>query len=85
MTPHFLAGNRRKGTADPGKQQFEIFVDFGGGPYCRAGIAGIYALLNGNGRRNTFNIVHLGLLHAPQKLTGIAAQAFHVATLAISV
>src|SRR3989339_2123490 len=72
---------RRDGFPYPGIKQFKIIVNLSRSPNGRARIAGIYLLLNGNGRWNPFNKINLGFMHPPQELAGIRRQAFYIAAL----
>ena len=42
-------------------------------------------LFDGNGGRQSFNGIHIGLAHQRQKLSGISRKALHIATLAFGV
>ena len=49
------------------------------------GVAARGLLVNGNGRAQALNGVHVRLVHLSQELPGIAGQAFHVPALALGV
>ncbi len=78
---HLLTGDRRIGAPNAGEEQAQVLVDFRRGAYGAAGIARDDFLLDGDGRRNAANVVALGLVHAAQKLAGIAREALDIATL----
>ena len=77
----WLAAFWTMGCPHPGKQQTQIIINLCHSPHCGTGIAAGGLLVNGYRRRQSFNIVHIRLIHLPQKLTGIRRQRFHIAAL----
>ena len=67
----------------PGKQQPEVVVDLGDRSHRGAGIVGSGLLIDGNGRRKSFDKVYVRLVHLPQELPGIGRKALHVAPLSL--
>ena len=79
------ARGRRIGHADAGKQQAQIVVDFGDGAHGGARVLGRGLLFDRNRRRQTLDVIHIGLLHHLQELAGIGRQRFHIAALAFGI
>ena len=65
----------------PGKQQTKIIINFRYRPHRGTGIAPRRLLVDGNGRRQSFNVIHIRFVHLSQKLAGIGGQAFHITAL----
>ena len=82
---HFLAAYGREGVTYAGKEQTEVLVDFGACADRASRIAARHFLLDGNGGRDALDVVAFRLVHASEELTGIGAQAFHVATLSFGI
>ena len=80
---HFTSADGRYGLTDARIKQTEIFVDFSACADRASWIAGYGFLLNGDGGRQTFYVVALGLVHPAQKLTGVGTQRLHIAALAL--
>ena len=78
MPAHFLPRHRRIQTAYACVQQFQVFVNLGHGAYRRTRILAQAFLLDGDGRCQTRNEIDLRFAHAPQKLAGVCAEAFHI-------
>ncbi len=72
-------------SADAGVQQAQVVVDFGDGANRGAGVVGGRLLLDGNGWRQAFDGVDVGLFHHRQELPGVGRQRFHIAALAFGV
>ena len=68
-----------------GKEQPQVVVDLRRGGDGRARISARAALLDGDGRRQSFNKIHVRFLHLVQKLPCIGGQALDVAPLALRV
>ena len=81
----FLAADGGIGAPDACKQQAQVFVDLRGGAYGGTGVPGDDTLLDGNGWGEALDIVAFGLVHTTEKLTGIARQALHIATLTLGI
>ena len=71
--------------AHAGKQQAQVVVDLGDGAHGGARVVGGGLLLDGDGRGQSLDVVHIGLFHHRQELPGIGGQGFHVAPLALGV
>ncbi len=80
-----LSALRTVGMPCPRKHQPQIIVDFRDGSHCGAGIVACGLLIYGNSRREPLNIVHIRLVHLPQKLPGIRGQGFHVPPLSLCI
>ena len=68
-----------------GIQKSEIIIDFCHCSYCGTGIAVGRFLINGNGRRQTFDALHIRLLHLTQKLSCIGRERFHITALSLCI
>ena len=68
---HQLSAHGRVGLADAGKEQSQVFIDFGGGTHSGTGIPARHFLLDGDGGRDALDEVTLRLAHASQELTGV--------------
>ena len=77
-----LGAMRRAGA---GKQQAQVVVDFGDGADRGTWVVAGGFLLDGNGGRQAFDQIHIGLVHALQKLPRIGREAFHIAALAFGI
>ena len=80
-----LAALRAVGGAGAGEQETEEVVDLGGGGDRRAGVAGGVLLADGDGGRQTENLVDVGLFHAVEELPGVGRERFDIAALAFGV
>ena len=80
-----LAAVRTVRRAHSRPEQTEIIIDLRHGSDRRAGILTGGLLINGNCRRQTFDVVHIRLVHLPQKLTGIGGQRLHIAALSLRI
>ena len=80
-----LAGGGRVGGADAGPEQAHVVVDLGDRADGAARVAAGGLLLDGDGRRQALDAVHVGLAHQFEELAGVGGQAFHVAALALGV
>ena len=85
MTLHFLAAHRRKGTADTGEQQTKVFIYLGACANGTPRIAARHFLFDGDGWWYASHVVALRFIHAPQELTGVRAQTFHVSALSLGI
>ena len=68
-----------------GKEKPQVIVNLRGGGDGRARVAAGGALLDGDGRREPLDEVHIRLLHLVEKLPRIDGKALHVAALALRV
>ena len=80
-----LAALGAVGYTHPGPQQPQIVIDFRHGAHGGAWVFGGGFLVNGDGGRQAVNGVHIRLIHLPQKLTGVGAEALHISPLALGV
>src|SRR5688572_16632065 len=85
MPFYLAAGYRRKSLSGARKQQLQVVVNLRGGSDGGAGVTGIDFLFNGDGRGNALDVIDVGLVHAPDKLPCVGAQAFYVASLSFGV
>ncbi len=63
------------------EQQAQVVVDLGHRAHGGARVVAGGLLLDGNGRRQTLDQVHIGLVQPPQELPRIGRQALHIAAL----
>lgn len=91
---HHLAdglGRERNGVgraawlADPGEQQPQVVVNLGDGADGRARVVGGGLLLDGDGRRQPLDVVHVRLLHQGEELAGIGGEGLHIAALPLGI
>ena len=85
-----LAGHRTAalgtvGMTDAGVEQPQVVVDLGDGPDRRTGIARCRLLVDGDGRGQTLDEVHVGLVHLAQELAGVGRERLDIAALALGV
>jgi hypothetical protein len=73
------------GRAGAGEQQAQVVVDFGDRADGGARVVAGGLLLDGNGRRQALDQVHVRLFHELQELPRVGRQAFHIAPLAFGV
>ena len=66
-----LAGLGIMRDADAGEQQPQVVVHLGDRPHCGAGVARRALLVDGDGRRQAVDEVHIGLVHLTQELAGV--------------
>ncbi len=71
--------------ADAGVEQAEVVVDLGDGADGRAGVARGALLVDGDGRRQPFDEVDVGLVHLAEELAGVGRERLDVAALALGV
>ena len=80
-----LAALGAVGRSHPGPQQPQIVVDLRHRTHGGPGALGGGLLVNGNGRGQPVDGVHIRLVHLPQKLPGIGTQALHIPPLALGI
>ena len=80
---HFLPADRGIGPADAGEEQPQEIVYFRRGGDGGAGIADIDLLLDGDGRGDALDHLHVGLGHPAEELPGIGGEALREAALAL--
>ena len=73
------------GGAGAGVQEAKVVVDLGDRSDCRARIVTGAFLLDGDGRRQAFDGIDVGLLHQAEELAGVRRQGLDVAALALGV
>ena len=73
------------GDADAGVQQPQVVVDLRHRAHGGAGVFGGGLLVDGDGRGQAVDHVHVGLFHLAQKHPGIGGEALHVPPLALGV
>src|SRR5690606_3128417 len=78
---HLFAGDGRIRSADPGKEQPEMIVDFRLRADRRARIARCGLLLDGDGGSESGDEIGIRLVHPLEELPGIRAEALDVAAL----
>jgi hypothetical protein len=71
------------GVPRPPIQQTQVVVDFRHRAHRRAGVVGGRFLVDGNGRAQPLDGIHIGLIHLAQKLPGIGTEGFYVAALSL--
>ena len=85
LLAHGRAGDVRIRRSSPRKKQPEEVVDFRDRTYRRPGIAAHRFLVDSDHGRKAIDEIHVGPLHHAQELSGVGAQAFHVAATAFGV
>ena len=85
LAGHGVAALGAVGLADAGEQQPQVVVDLRNGAYGGARVVGNALLVNGNGRRKPFYVVHIGLVHTAQELAGVGGEGFHIAPLPLGI
>ena len=73
------------GHAYPRPQKPQIVIDLRHRTHGGAGILAGGLLIDGDGRREAVDIVHIRLIHLPQKHTGVGAEALHIPALSLGV
>ena len=68
-----------------GVEEAQVVVDFGDGADGGAGAAAGGFLLDGDGRAEAFNGIHVGALDLVEKLARVGGESFHIAALALGV
>ena len=80
---HRLARLVAVSLAGTGKEQAQEVIDFGGGAYRGARILVGGLLLDADDGRQACNLVHVGTLHAAQKVAGIGRERLDVTALTL--
>ncbi len=70
---------------DPGEQEPQVVVDLGDRPHRRSRVAAGTLLVDRDRRRQPVDLVDIRLLHLPEELAGVGAQALDIAPLALGV
>ena len=76
-----LTADRTMCPTDVGEQQTQIVVNLRGGGDGRSRIRAGAALLDGNGRRESFDVIDLGFLHLIEELARVGGEGFDVLAL----
>ena len=74
----FLPAFRAVGNADSRPEKTEIVVNLRNGSDCGPGIFRRCLLIDGNGRREAVNIIHIRFVHLAEEHPGVGAQALHI-------
>ena len=82
---HLLAADGGEGASHPGEEQLQVVVDLGAGAHGAPRVAGHHLLLDGDGRADAQDAVHIGLLQPSHELPGVAGEALDVAALPLRV
>ena len=69
----------------PCEQQLDVVVELGHGPDRGPRRAHRVGLVDGDGRRDALDALHLRAVHAVQELAGVGGEGLHVAALALGV
>ena len=85
LARHGPAAGRAVGVADAGVEQPQVVVDLGDRPHGRARVARGRLLVDGDGRRQPLDEVHVRLVHLAQELAGVGRERLDVAALALGV
>ena len=85
LFPDDLAALRTMGNPDSRIKQTKIIINFRHGSNSGTRIPVGRFLVNGNGRRQTGNTLHIRFFHLSEKLTGIGGQGFHIAPLSLGI
>ena len=85
MPTHFLPTDGREGTSQACKEQTQIVVNLGGSSHGGTRITACHLLLDGNGRRQSFDVIAFGFVHTAQELSGVSRQALHIPTLPLGI
>ena len=80
-----LAALGAVGRAHPGPQEAQVVVDLGHRTHRGAGVFRGGLLVDGDGGGESVDVVHIGLLHLPQKHPGIGGEGLHIPPLSLGV
>ena len=73
------------GDSHSGIQKSEIVINLRHSPHCGTGITVGRFLINGNGRGQTLDALHIRLLHLSQELPCIRRKGFHITSLSLCI
>ena len=76
------AGGGGVGDAHAGVEHAQVVVNFGDSADRGAGVAAGALLVDGDGGGEAFHVVLVGLVHLPEELACVGAEALHIAALA---
>ena len=82
---HRTAAPRAMRHPHPGEQQPQIIVNLRNRPHRRPRVMRNPLLVNGNRRRKPLDVIHIRLIHPPQKLPRIRRQRLHIPPLPLGV
>ncbi len=85
LSAHLAPTLRTVGRADAGEEHPQIIVDLGHRAHRRTRVLAHRLLLDGNGRAQAADEVHLGLLHLADELPGVGRKRLDVAPLPLGV
>ena len=85
LTHHRLPGHRIVRTSHGGKKQPQVIINLRRGRDGRTRIGPGSPLLDGNGGRQSFDVIHIRLLHLIEKLPGIGRQTLHIFALPLGI
>ncbi len=80
-----LAVIRTAGFTSASEKQSQIVIDLGDGPHGRAGVVRRGFLLDGDGWRQAFNVIHIGLFHHREELPCVGGQRLDIPALALGI
>ena len=85
---HALSSNlspavRARGNADPRIDKTKMIVDFRHRTHGGSGVAIGCFLVDRDGRRQSLDVLHVGLFHLSQKHSGIGGKRFHISALSL--
>ena len=81
LLPHFTTAKRAVRAADASIKQPKVVKNFGDRPDGGPRVMRYAALVYGYGRRKPFDVIHIGFVESPEKLTSIGRERFNIATL----
>ncbi len=85
LLAHLVARLVRVGGGGASVEQAQKVIHLGDGAHGGARVAAHGFLLDGDHRRESVDVIHVGALHHLQKLTCVGTQALHVAALALGI
>ncbi len=83
LLDHFPPADGTVRDAGAGEQQAEVVINFGNGTHCRTGIMRGGFLVNADGGGESFDVVHIRLVHLPDELARVRGEGFDVAALSL--
>ncbi len=85
VAPHRLRAAPAREPARAREEQLQVIVDLGHRAHGRARGAHRVRLVDGDGRRNALDRVHLGLVHAVEELARVGREGLDIAPLALGI
>ena len=73
------------GNAHPSIEQAQVIIDLGDRAHRRARATARALLVDADGRRKTIDVIHIGLVHLAQKLSGVCRERFDIAALPLGI